>query len=443
MQKSTTKRAPMHRPYGTARAVATGAILLACGRACDAAREVSLANLVDVSWEPAGSAAIEFHVRQRAGPAEGLRFADRAGHTWFLVVFSRSLPALFGCSRSCHVQRRGLALVVGGSGSEASAFVASWDSRTASGGLVRRRHKPSRRFDFNGLSIMSVCACPSQVQQVGQTSGATWMASHDVGPPAAAEVHVEPGGLLSFSFVSPLAPKCGGPGDKASPGPLRVPAVASLVDRLRQRSLRSAAGAGALGLPRCEGADLAAPGATLTLHAAFLVEDSALSATAGGPSSLVVAASTAPATFDLRTGAPARARAASSEASAPVAQPSRRSAMVMAGANLTTSEMAMGSMHTAFFDQGYGWGPLMFQQAYITSGGELAAAIILCGLFGAFATATVVAGKRLESIGSSPAASLGWVAVGVVSTAIRTGSHYVAMLLVRLASCCPLCLHIF
>lgn len=76
-------RAPMHalgwhtghgRVVGRMRrGAAVAAALLACGSGCVAeAHSVSLASLVDVSWEPQGDA-IAFTVRQRAGPIDDAR----------------------------------------------------------------------------------------------------------------------------------------------------------------------------------------------------------------------------------------------------------------------------------------------------------------------------------------------------------------------------------
>lgn len=243
--------------------------------------------------------------------------------------------------------------------------------------------------------------------------------------------------MLSFSFVAPVAPSCGAQ-RRGFPSDADVDTGAgwSLVDRLRSSSLLSALGLGGLGDPPCEGADLTGPDVTLRLHAALL--SSSPGAAPGSSSSLAVVATTSPVAVSLRTGIPAAmSGAASARAPAPARARARRSAAATSNSSSTTASSDMGAMamsggmRSAFSTDGWGWGPFMFPQVQITSGGELAAAIILSAVFGAFSTATVVAGKRLESVGANPAAGFGWVGVGFLSTAVRTGAHYVAMLLVR------------
>lgn len=199
-----------------------------------------------------------------------------------------------------------------------------------------------------------------------------------------------------------------------------------LAEYLRRFSRRVALGVTILSPPACEGADLS--GAAMTVHAALLASPgpSVVFSPEGTSRSpvLAVVATTAPLTVDLRSGRTLAPGAPS--------HPARRSAAAVnaTSAHAGMPEMDMGSMHTAFFTDGWGWGPFMFQKVKISSAGELTAAILLSGVFGAFSTATVVAGKWLESVGANPAAKPVWVAVGFVSTAVRTGSHYVAMLLV-------------
>jgi hypothetical protein len=96
-----------------------------------------------------------------------------------------------------------------------------------------------------------------------------------------------------------------------------------------------------------------------------------------------------------------------------------------------SESMSMGGgMHDAFFVSATGWGSLLFAQARMETRVALVAAVLLSALFAALTTLLAAAAHPAELRGTQAGAHPGWTAAGFVSTALRTGSHYVSMLLV-------------
>jgi hypothetical protein len=109
--------------------------------------------------------------------------------------------------------------------------------------------------------------------------------------------------------------------------------------------------------------------------------------------------------------------------------------MDMSGGD-SSGSMAMGGMggmammHSAFFTASTGWGSVLFPAAAVTTRAAFAGVLLLSALFAACTTLLAAAARPLERRGADAAANPAWVAAGFLSTAARTGSHYVSMLLV-------------
>jgi hypothetical protein len=92
-------------------------------------------------------------------------------------------------------------------------------------------------------------------------------------------------------------------------------------------------------------------------------------------------------------------------------------------------EHAVGH-HSVFFADATGWGTLLFPGANIASRGAFAVALLLSFLYAFVVTAAADVCHRLEAAAGYPGASVAHVFAGAAAVAVRTGAHYVAMLLV-------------
>ena len=87
------------------------------------------------------------------------------------------------------------------------------------------------------------------------------------------------------------------------------------------------------------------------------------------------------------------------------------------------------SMNSAFFVRPTGWG-LLFSSAFIATPGELAAAVVLSALFGAVTVVLAALVAPLERRAACDSVTARQALAGALGTALRTGCHYLCMLLV-------------
>ena len=112
-----------------------------------------------------------------------------------------------------------------------------------------------------------------------------------------------------------------------------------------------------------------------------------------------------------------------------VASPSCPSSAVSSRmASGTAMHMAM--MHSAFFTQPTGWGSLLFSTAVISTSRQLAAAVVLSALFGAFTVLISILAAPLERSATCERVTALQALAGSLAIAVRTGCHYICMLLV-------------
>ena len=90
----------------------------------------------------------------------------------------------------------------------------------------------------------------------------------------------------------------------------------------------------------------------------------------------------------------------------------------------------MSGMATSFFTAPTGWGSLLFARARIDTRGAFAGAVILSFLFAAVTTAALPPSRRVEARGCDARAGARAAGLGALSVCLRTGCHYVSMLLV-------------
>ena len=105
-----------------------------------------------------------------------------------------------------------------------------------------------------------------------------------------------------------------------------------------------------------------------------------------------------------------------------------RSAVSSSMASGTPMHMSM--MHSAFFAQPTGWGSLLFSTAIISTPRELAAAVVLSALFGAFTVVISMLAAPLERSATCERVTALQALAGSLAIVVRTGCHYICMLLV-------------
>ena len=93
-----------------------------------------------------------------------------------------------------------------------------------------------------------------------------------------------------------------------------------------------------------------------------------------------------------------------------------------------THNMAM--MHSAFFAQPTGWGNLLFSTAVISTPRQLAAAVVLSALFGAMTVVVATLAAPFERSTTLEHVTPLQALAGSLAIAVRTGCHYICMLLV-------------
>jgi hypothetical protein len=90
----------------------------------------------------------------------------------------------------------------------------------------------------------------------------------------------------------------------------------------------------------------------------------------------------------------------------------------------------MSAMRSSFFTSVTGWGAVLFPGALMETRSAFVIALLLSCLFAALTTLLAAAARPVELRGADASAHAAWVAAGFASTALRTGSHYVSMLLI-------------
>jgi len=88
------------------------------------------------------------------------------------------------------------------------------------------------------------------------------------------------------------------------------------------------------------------------------------------------------------------------------------------------------SMHSSFFVRPTGWGSLLFTDAVISTPAQLAGAVVLSALFGAVTVVLAALAAPLERRAARDDVTALQALAGAAATAVRTGSHYLCMLLV-------------
>ena len=95
-----------------------------------------------------------------------------------------------------------------------------------------------------------------------------------------------------------------------------------------------------------------------------------------------------------------------------------------------TAAHNMAMMHSAFFAQPTGWGNLLFSTAVISTPCQLAAAVVLSALFGAITVVVATLAAPLERSTTCERVTPLQALAGSLAIAVRTGCHYICMLLV-------------
>ena len=102
----------------------------------------------------------------------------------------------------------------------------------------------------------------------------------------------------------------------------------------------------------------------------------------------------------------------------------------LASGTVSGTAMHMAMMHSAFFAQPTGWGSLLFRTAVISTPRQLAAAVVLSALFGAVTVVVSMFAAPLERSATCERVTPLQALAGSLAIAVRTGCHYICMLLV-------------